>query len=93
MIEAPDETSGYASPACLLHELDPAYRGYWPAAELAAFVTELRDRAHAEAARIATALPRVQDDAVHAQLRSLLAEQTRLAECYDAVRRAHTTAR
>jgi hypothetical protein len=69
-----DETDGFASPACSMHEVDPAYLGYLSAAEIEALEKSLASLPRAEAAAsLRKALPRIADDALHARLQQRLA--------------------
>ncbi len=70
-----DETDGFASPACSMHEVDPAYFGYLSAAEVEALEKGLSSLSRAEAAaRLRKALPRIADDTLHARLKQRLSE-------------------
>ncbi|MGE0733965.1 MAG: DUF6306 domain-containing protein [Alphaproteobacteria bacterium] len=52
----------YASPPCFMHELNPAYLGYWNAAETVALLNELLEAERA-GAKVATALGKTSGDA------------------------------
>ena len=64
-----------ASPACSAQEADDAYMGFASRAEIAAFLKEVgaaekAGRPHAELLR--RMLPRIRDDALHAELSAKL---------------------
>jgi hypothetical protein len=67
-----------ASPACSAHEADDAYMGFAGRAEIAAFLKELEAAERAGrplAEMLRRMLPRVRDDALHAELKARLEAQ------------------
>jgi hypothetical protein len=67
-----------ASPACSANEADDAYMGFASRAEIAAFLRELEaaqqaGRPRAEMLRLM--LPRIRDDALHAEFSAMLRVQ------------------
>lgn len=67
-------TRAPASPACLAHEAEDGYMGFAGSEEIVRFLTDL-DTAPAEVKTelIRRMLPKIRDDALHAELRARLA--------------------
>ncbi len=64
-----------ASPTCFAHEADDAYMGFATVAEIAQFKTELEAApAGARAEMLREFLPKIRDEAVHAEFTARLAE-------------------
>jgi hypothetical protein len=57
-----------SSPACSMHEADPAYMGYAGKHELVALLDELLEAERGVVRRLREMLPRVRDDALHGRL-------------------------
>lgn len=63
-----------ASPACLAHEAEDGYMGFASGEEIVLFLTDLDTApAAAKAQMIRRMLPKIRDDALHAELRARLA--------------------
>jgi hypothetical protein len=62
-----------SSPVCYIRETDPAYMGYASRDELIAFLNELLEAERAIAQKLRGMLPKVRDDALHGDLKTMLA--------------------
>jgi len=61
-----------SSPVCHAGDADAAYMGFADRAELAAFLGELRDAERSIVDRLRAILPRIRDDALHADVAEML---------------------
>ena len=66
------DQDSFTSPACLLADVDDAYAGYWTREEVGRLLDLLREREQASIELLRDALPRIRDDALHAQLKQML---------------------
>lgn len=79
MTSRPDDTSpdgpiDVSSPACLMHEADPSYMGYFDAAELIARLNALLEGAHATARVALESAGEVEAGSVAERMRALHAD-------------------
>lgn len=71
------EDSGYASPPCSMHELDPSYLGYMDRGETVALLNELLEGERAGARAVAEMARQEEDPARRAVLRDVAMDEAR----------------